>query len=1296
MALTQNFNVNPYYDDFDETKGYSRILFRPGYAVQARELTQLQTIIQKQIERFGKHVFKEGSMVLGGQTVYENEGVYFLKIEDDDTNGNVVDVNNFVGKFIKKVGSEDVRAYVIAAVDKEGTDPKTLVVKYFSAKLFDNSENIEDESSEFFATSASSGATGLSSIFSISEGVFFIDGFFAKVNPQTIILDKYGNEPTYRIGLEVEDSIANENDDTSLLDPALEASNYQAPGATRLKLTLTLAKRFFTSTDDSKFINLTEVENGIVKQRNIYPQYSILEDTLARRTFDESGDYTVRPFTVSFRDDTISNNGVGFANSYNIVISPGKAYVKGYEFETISQTVLVTDRSRDFVSESNYPLTLNYQNFVDVTNARGLLDLKEFTTLNVHCVPSQSIDTSSATNVSATQIGTIRFRALDYQYGANTTSTSNAVYRAYVFDSNIGIITANARGGTANTITLHAAAATQNDAYYGAKLRIVNRSSNTAQTEVRVIQAYNGTTKVATIDGTWIYSTPDTDTIFSLDFEFKDAESFVKTNAANQITTSVNISEDSKYSILTDDYRGAFASEKSFDSLLFPLPNYAIKEDSITNNEYFGRKVYEGTFSATSVLSGPTGFSTGSGITSAVTGTISGADAIDNFFVVLTSDGTHMKSGHVVNFLNTSNTVSVFTSANSSTVTITAPGANNATATVYMKVKIPYPEVSSLAASYRKVKVRRNANTQSFTTTSPDTISAGNIVLYKQQVDQPGLQLVLSKSAAASLRDPALSQSLYVADCINISGVFDFGANTANAQCLPFATDLTSSFTLETNQTDNTYEHSFIRLRSGRPYPTGNVAIFADYFSHSGTGYFSVDSYIEQGAAAYKDIPSYTSISSGITYYLRDAIDFRIRRKDGSAGVAGAYDESIVGTSGTNFETDFAYYLPRIDKLIVTKDRKFEIIQGASSLTPKPPRNRDDAMTLYTLVLPPYVFIPQDITARYVDNRRYTMRDIGELEQRIQNLEYFSTLNFIEQSVVKEEFIDDSTGLSRVKTGVVVDPFKNYKSSDVENPDFSAALDLKIGEIRPSFITDNYSLDFKSGTNYTANSTLVSASFTPETFISQPIASSTIIISPFGIKSVIGSGSIDIVEPMPVIPSPIQPPEVTSNPDGVNDSWAACSKYERDLREKGGKDWEDWYKGLQRYRRFLREGVTIRIRDSGEPLPSGGVPSDRVVYRAKGEDSDTDEDYKVIVKQGYKCYRGEWKHWEIRFEVKRTDTDSSDDNDRNEVPLNVVSNDPNLASSQVYDKDSLNRNTNVKNWWATWLENIPSINGTRK
>ena len=73
MALDE-FKTTPYYDDFDEDKNFHRILFRPGRAVQARELTQSQTILQDQVTKFGNHLFKDGSKVTGADVFGVGEG----------------------------------------------------------------------------------------------------------------------------------------------------------------------------------------------------------------------------------------------------------------------------------------------------------------------------------------------------------------------------------------------------------------------------------------------------------------------------------------------------------------------------------------------------------------------------------------------------------------------------------------------------------------------------------------------------------------------------------------------------------------------------------------------------------------------------------------------------------------------------------------------------------------------------------------------------------------------------------------------------------------------------------------------------------------------------------------------------------------------------------------------------------------------------------------------------------------------------------------------------------------------
>ena len=82
MSQKTNLNISPYYDDFDQADNFYKVLFRPGRPVQARELTTLQSILQNQVESFGKHVFKEGSLVIPGSVTYD-DSYYSVKIESE-------------------------------------------------------------------------------------------------------------------------------------------------------------------------------------------------------------------------------------------------------------------------------------------------------------------------------------------------------------------------------------------------------------------------------------------------------------------------------------------------------------------------------------------------------------------------------------------------------------------------------------------------------------------------------------------------------------------------------------------------------------------------------------------------------------------------------------------------------------------------------------------------------------------------------------------------------------------------------------------------------------------------------------------------------------------------------------------------------------------------------------------------------------------------------------------------------------------------------------------------------------
>jgi hypothetical protein len=130
------------------------------------------------------------------------------------------------------------------------------------------------------------------------------------------------------------------------------------------------------------------------------------------------------------------------------------------------------------------------------------------------------------------------------------------------------------------------------------------------------------------------------------------------------------------------------------------------------------------------------------------------------------------------------------------------------------------------------------------------------------------------------------------------------------------------------------------------------------------------------------------------------------------------------------------------------------LIKGVSSLDPKEPINVESAMDIATINLPAYLYNPDDAIITLVDNRRYTMRDIGKLDDRISNLEIVTSLTLLELDT-KTLQIQDADGLSRFKSGFFVDDFKNNNLLDILNPDCKCDVDTTNQEL-------NTPLDFYS------------------------------------------------------------------------------------------------------------------------------------------------------------------------------------------------------------------------------------------
>jgi hypothetical protein len=252
--------------------------------------------------------------------------------------------------------------------------------------------------------------------------------------------------------------------------------------------------------------------------------------------------------------------------------------------------------------------------------------------------------------------------------------------------------------------------------------------------------------------------------------------------------------------------------------------------------------------------------------------------------------------------------------------------------------------------------------------------------------------------------------------------------------------NMTSLFTLDGRQTDYQYDWSRIYLSAGLTSTsvTGPYEVTLTRFEHTGNavGPFTVDSY-----ADYDTVPSYTSKSTGKRYSLRDVLDFRPTR-----GVMGVAFGHTPPANTTVNDDSFAYthYLPRTDKIVATRDRNFAVIEGVSDLNAPIPPDQADAMSLYTVTLNPYTFSPSDASIRFVENKRYTMRDIGQLERRIEGIENFTTLSLLEQEA-KNRPIFDSNNIEIPKKGILVDQFRGHGIGDVEDPNYNVSIDFENG-----------------------------------------------------------------------------------------------------------------------------------------------------------------------------------------------------------------------------------------------------------
>lgn len=412
-TLTTNAFRTTYKDDFADSSGYHRILFNAGKALQARELTQLQTILQNQIQRFGDNIFKEGAVVKpGGANI--NPKYEFIKL-DTSTNTLPADTDSLVGTTFTGTTSS-IQAKVLQVLTASGSDPDTLYVQYINTSSVSTFTSVirmnagEDMSNGSVTltvqttNTAVNPAVGVGTLATLSEGIYYARGHFVFTRDQSKVISRYTDNPDANLGFIVAEDIITASDDTSLYDNQGAAPNLTAPGADRYRITLNIAVESEVDSDQN-FIHVATVKDGeIFNAIQVNDAYNIPVDVIAKRIFENSGDYIVKPFNINFELDSESTHLL-------LNVSPGTAVVDGYRASRSFPTTLRINKPTQTIVIENSATPVDYENSVIVnsndSSTNNIPNLSQYPIMDLQNVTSYG-------GGSSAKIGTARVKAINH------------------------------------------------------------------------------------------------------------------------------------------------------------------------------------------------------------------------------------------------------------------------------------------------------------------------------------------------------------------------------------------------------------------------------------------------------------------------------------------------------------------------------------------------------------------------------------------------------------------------------------------------------------------------------------------------------------------------------------------------------------------------------------------------------------------------------------------------------------------------------------------------------------------
>jgi len=1177
-------NLSPYFDDFDRSKNYQRVLFKPGTSVQSRELTTLQSILQNQIERFGQHVFKEGSVVIPGQVGYDL--LYNAVLIQPLIIGNSVENirESLVGKTLRGTLS-NVKAKVVNTISAEESEKNyiTFYVKYTASgnivnnvqqTKFQNNEVLVDENNNQVAVTAvrnASDYTGSAAF--ITNGVYFIRGFFVEVPEQNIILDQYSNLPRYKVGLDVIESIITAEEDSTIYDNAVGSSNFSAPGADRLQIRTIFTKKDFNFNDTSSFVELLRFDGEKVipvtklAENSVYAE---LEKNLARRTYDESGNYTIKGFNLKIREtyNNGENNGVYNFNEvtptgekvlnripnqtdglaidgrdyYTVEISPGKAYIKGYEIDNRDKKYLTIPKPKKSSSVNNRGIVSSYGTYFELNTSsiRGIVQ------------PGNTVFVKSTTNNVDTTLGKARVLSLladgklfviDLTLYVIITVNVNLQNTLQVGDFIIsnqgaqGIIESVSPGTSNSTITLRQVTGTF---YQG---NTIKNSRNTTTYSIASVKA-NKIEEASKVTSTSYNFTANlaleqvslSGTSFRVNNNVLTGSS---TNFQNEITTPMKVLIGDTISIavtkgaesLTLDNTATNGTYYNVKKLVPTLKNLnptqflkildtAIKS---TSDFTYYRTVTEvkvvdvgGIFTISptedvtlvtegilvtnvnGIVAHAATLISSSSMRIQVASNLQGTEVFVTYKKRINNPSLRTKTARKFKFLQVSKSIT--------------DSAVYGTRLVDNEISLKFPDVYKIHAIHEATRsdIQQTEFIDNISVNDSSDINPGDILtkddISAKVISKDGLKLYV-KYANETKKFPVgsnLAIQIVVSTNRQVTGRYITSSVYGKYR------DITSSFHLVKNDSGEAYNVSKLVRTTNSPTPINKFVVIYDYFEHfnNTNDFYTVNSYSIQ-EVNYENI---TLTSDGYPY--TDIVDFRHEVQSGSTSggtLESPYEENTsaldyysiprIVTSfsypGEVISLDYDCYLGRIDKLYIDENGQLTVIKGADSLTPKEPNEVSDNLLISTISIPPYMKNVYDVKVKFETNPRYTMKDISVLESRIRTIEDTTSLNLLEVNTNTLN-ITDADGNNRFKNGFVADNFKSLNFADMNNPSYSASIDIEKGEMRPYPYINNVNLDYDESISTTLKvGTTVTLPFTEILYAIQDYASRVENLQPF-------------------------------------------------------------------------------------------------------------------------------------------------------------------------------------------------------